>query len=86
MALPLSQRDREYVNFVDNGDGTTSRLVQINGLGSLLEGLVFDAVEATYPSSVVEVYSYKQSGTLVATITVTYTNPSKNIFVSAVRT
>lgn len=29
MALPRDQRDREYLNFTDNGDGTTSRFVKI---------------------------------------------------------
>lgn len=29
MALPLSGKDREYNNFTDNGDGTTSRFVKL---------------------------------------------------------
>lgn len=90
MALPQSQRDREYNNFSDNGDGTTSRYVNVvGGLGSLLSGLVYDYLSASYPNSTTEVYTYKVGGsvgTTVATITVTYTNSTKDIFLSAERT
>jgi hypothetical protein len=90
MALPASQRDREYLNFLDNGDGTTSRLVKLTGsLGSLLEGVNFDFIGATYPNTTTEVYEYKlggPSGTLQATVTVTYTDASKEVFSSAYRT
>lgn len=88
--LSPSQRDREYINFKDNGDGTTSRYVSISsGLGNLLEGLEFDYIGATYPSSTTEVYTYRNGGSLgpvVATITVVYANPSKKNVVSVART
>jgi hypothetical protein len=88
--LSPSQRDREYVNFKDNGDGTTSRYVSISsGLGNLLEGIEFDYIAATYPNATTEVYTYKSggvSGTTVATVTVVYSNASKAELVSVART
>ena len=90
MALSSSQRDREYVNFKDNGDGTTSRYVEVvNNLGNFLDGVEFDYIQASYPNSVTEVYTYKlggSGGTTQAVITVVYTNASKKVFSSAART
>lgn len=90
MALPTTAETREFNNFADNGDGSTSRFAFIKGgVGSLVSGITFDAISVTYPTSSVEVYTYKTggvSGTTVATVTITYSNPSKNTLVSAVRT
>lgn len=57
--------------------------------GSLLEGVSFDAIVASYPNTTTEVYDYKTggaSGTTVATVTVIYTTAAKDFIVSAVRT
>jgi hypothetical protein len=89
MALPQSQRDREFLNFDDNGDGTTSRLVKVTGgLGSLLEGITYDYIGATYPSATTEVYTYRLGGslgTVQATVTVVYTSSSKDTLLSVTR-
>ena len=61
--------------------------VQLNG--GLLVTVPFDAIEAAYPLATQEVYSYKiggLSGALVATITVNYTDASKSVISSVVRT
>jgi hypothetical protein len=95
MALPIATQDREYRNFSDNGDGTTSRFVKIigslsgGGSGGLLDGVIFDAVVGSYPNSVTEIYSLKSgglSGTLTATITVVYTNTSKKLISTVEKT
>lgn len=81
MALSPSQRDREYNNFADNGDGTTSRYMQVTGgLGTILSGVTYDYILASYPSSSSEQYVFKlggSGGTVVATVLVQYTNSSK---------
>lgn len=49
----------------------------------------FDAIVASYPSSIAEVYTYKTggvSGTTVATVTVTYTDSTKEVLSTVVRT
>lgn len=56
--------------------------------GSLVTEL-FDAITVTYPSSTVEVYAYRTggvSGSIVATVTVTYTTSTKDVLTSVVRT
>lgn len=87
MALPATSETREFANFADNGDQTTSRYVKIKGgLGSLLEGYVYDSIVASYPNVTTEVYEYKLggvSGALVVTITVVYTTSTKD-FISTV--
>jgi len=87
MALPTTSETREFANFADNGDGTSARYVKITGgLGSLLEGVEYDSIVASYPNVTTEVYEYRLggvSGTLKATITVVYTTATKD-FLSTV--
>ena len=61
----------------------------IGGEGTILEGVSWDAVSATYPDAVTEVYSFYSgglTGDLQATVTVIYSNASKTDLVSAVKT
>jgi hypothetical protein len=83
--LSSSNNDNEkntYVLVNDNGSQEVAQRVKLTGLGSLLEGIKYDYIAATYPSSTQEVYTYKTGGaggTTVATITVNYTNSSKSV-------
>lgn len=90
MALPTTAETREFYNFADNGNGTTARYVKVSGgLGTFLEGVEFDSLTAAYPSSTVEVYSYRLggiAGAIQATLTVTYTDATKSFVASVVRT
>ena len=59
------------------------------GTGTIISDLDFDAVDTSYPSSTVEVYRYYTgglSGTLLATVTITYQDADKCIIQSIVRT
>jgi hypothetical protein len=59
----------------------------INSLGKLVPES-FDSIVATYPDTVTEVYTYKTgglSGTTVATVTVVYTDSTKEVLTSVVR-
>jgi hypothetical protein len=49
------------------------------GTGSILEGITFDSIEASYPNLTTEVYTYKLSSTTVATITIIYTDSTKDL-------
>lgn len=87
MALPNSRTDREYKKFVETDDGNTA--IRTISVGSLLDGFVYDSVVASYPAGDTEVFEFKTggvSGTLVATVTVTYTDATKESISSAVRT
>ena len=89
MALPTTSETRDFANFSDNGDQTTSRFVKVRGgLGTLLQGVEFDSIVAGYPDPVTETYEYKLggvSGVLNATITVVYIDATKDFISSVVR-
>lgn len=56
--------------------------------GSLLQGVDFNYIGATYPSSTQESYTYRDggaAGTIVAVIDVTYTNSSKSDLLTVFR-
>lgn len=88
MALPKTEQQREFLNFRDNGDGTTSRFVwTLNGgggggsSGGLLDGVLYDFISAAYPNSTTEVYTFKNGGaggTTTAVVTVVYTDSTKD--------
>jgi hypothetical protein len=80
--------ERDYLSFEEIQDQVWARRVKSIGT-SLLAGFEFDSIQASYPDSVTEVYTYKVgglSGNVVATITVIYTNSSKSDILSVVRT
>lgn len=86
MALPSTIQDRDFRNFDDNGDGTTSRFVKILGGsssgGGLLAGVTFDHVSGSYPNAVTEIYTLKNGGsggTTEAVVTVVYTDATKQL-------
>lgn len=69
-------------------DGTKKRLDVSLGL-AMIPGFnvpPYTRIDATYPDTVTEVYVYKDGATTVATITVTYTNATKQYMLSAVKT
>jgi hypothetical protein len=45
----------------------------------------YDEIAATYPDAVTEVYTYKMSGSTVATVTVVYTDLTKNLLLSVTK-
>lgn len=71
MLIPNSRTRR------DGNNGKVDAVV-IEGDIGLLEGVSYDDIQATYPTSSTEVYSYYLAGNLVAQIEVTYSNSSKN--------
>ena len=81
---------------VGTTDGTTtgskyvlkvdSAGIQSNYNMNNLVTVQFDSIYPSYPDSVTEIYVYKKLAATVATVTVIYTNASKNEIVSIVRT
>jgi len=63
-----------------NADGSTNT----NSLNSLVT-VAYDSIYQNNTSGTIEVYTYKKNGSTVATVTVTYTDVSKNTLVSVVR-
>lgn len=66
------------------GNSTLSS-INTKTAGNLLGGVQFDDFQTTFPSSVIEVYSYYLSGVLQATVEITYTNTTKNVTLRARR-
>lgn len=88
MALSDSTLDRERDKFSEGTNGETIVNVKPFSMGNLLEGISFDYIDASYPTISSEVYTYKTggaSGTTVATITVAYTDATKEFISSVTR-
>lgn len=80
--------ERDYLSFEQLSPEEWARRVKGTGL-SVLAGIDWDAVSATYPSNTTEIYAFKTgglSGTVVATVTIVYTNASKDDVLSIERT
>lgn len=87
MALSPTLVDREQAKFVETPAGDTA--VRVGQFGALSSPMNTDAITVEYPSSTVEIYKFRSggvSGTILMTLTVTYTNGSKNYISSVVKT
>lgn len=76
--------ERDYQSFEEIGPSEWARRVTLTG--TFLQGVSFDEMQATYPSSTVEVYTYKKAAATVATLTVTYVAADKEQVLSVVKT
>lgn len=90
MTIPCSIKDRELAKFVEKPDGSGQVAVRVTEAGgSFLAGIEYDAIDISYPSATVEVFEYYTGGlggTLVATVTIIYTDSTKCNIASVVRT
>lgn len=85
--MALTRSDKDFQSFTEV-DGRQARRVTNVGMGNLLEGVVFDYIGAAYPDTTTETYTYKNGGsggTTVATITVIYTDTTKEFISSVTR-
>jgi hypothetical protein len=88
------QADHENM-YRETSDGKVYRRVSLGGsisipgLGGLLAGVTYDYVKATYPNPTTEIYQFKNGGaggTLETTITITYTDATKELIDEVVGT
>ena len=90
MAFSPATRDRERDKFLEHPSGETSvRVFTSGGTGSVVDGVIFDSIQVTYPNATTEVFEYYEgglAGTLNATVTVTYTDATKEDVSTVVRT
>lgn len=82
MALDENINTLEKAKFVETFQGTSVRVSLSGGLAPE----AYDEVQVTYPSSVTEIYTFKLLTVTVSVVTVTYSNSTKEVLVSAVRT
>ena len=80
--------DKEFQKFKELASGEVAVRVTQGGSGTLLEGVTYDYIAATYPTTSSEVYTYRNGGsggTVVATVTVTYSDATKETLTSVER-
>lgn len=78
---------RKSASEVTSGDKSEYKLKTFNVSGMLSE--TYDYVSVAYPSATQEIYTFKiggSGGTTVATITINYTDSTKNYLSSAEKT
>jgi len=75
--MPLSPNinNREFDKFVLDAEGNTA--VRVLPDAGWVSGQVGRKIEATYPNSVTEVYTYKLNAATLFALTVVYTTSSK---------
>lgn len=69
----------------NSDDGTGRRALHVKMSGAIV-AVNYDQILATYPDSVTEVYTYKLTGSTVATVTVVYTDSTKANLASVTKT
>lgn len=68
------------------GSAVSIIIENIENLQGLLRGVAYDAVYGTYPDGKTEVYDFQLMAVSQAEITITYTDASKRLLESAIRT
>jgi len=92
MTIPCSVKDLELKKFVESPPDSSDTAVRVKisgGSGSLISGIEYDSISVTYPNALTEIFSYYingLTGTLVATVTVGYTDATKEDISTVVKT
>lgn len=84
MALRPAVSDREMAKFVEK-DG--KHVVQVTGIESFSPPPETDAITASYPDAITEIYEYRQggiAGAILKTVTVVYVDSTKESLTSVV--
>jgi hypothetical protein len=79
----------DYQQVIRNSHDEPNQAVRTIDVGGLLAGVVYDYVSVNYATSTQEVYTYKTggaSGTTTATITLNYTDTTKQSLSNASKT
>ena len=86
MALSTAVRDNEASKFRDAGNGKSKVAVVTEGdVNGLLSGASYDEIQATYPTTTTELYTYYLDSSSVAVVEITYTDSTKKVFLRARR-
>jgi len=78
--------DVSVQNFPDNVDVTVQNFPAAIPSGSILDGIEWDNVAVTYPTTTQEVYTFSESAVTVATITVDFVDATKDQVSNVART
>jgi len=69
----------------NSDDGSGRRALHVRSLAQLVSEK-YDAIYVINPTTTTEIYTYKLTGTTVATVTVIYTDATKDVLDAVVRT
>lgn len=86
--MPSSFRDREYKKFRDSDTGTSVAITgsRNDGVVSVdTAGVQWDEIITTFPSAIIELFTYKYLSVIVQTVTVTYESAAKKTVISVVK-
>ena len=82
----LMDSDEQYLGNSPGPDGRGRLHTLAQSAGTILDGVEYDEIQAAYPDAVTEVYQYLLASVLQATVTVIYTDATKDLITSVVRT
>ena len=82
----LMDSDAQYIGNSAGSDGRGRLHTLSQSSGTILDGIEYDQIIASYPDTVTEIYQYFLSSSLQATITVVYTDATKNLIQSVAKT
>lgn len=85
MTLPSSINDLEKQKFRESSSGVVVAVVTDGDVSGLLSGIQYDDIQASFPNSTTEIYTYLKDSVIVAQIQITYSNASKATFLRAQR-
>lgn len=78
-------KDREHHKFIESPTRPNKTAIEISGAVTNVSPFgLFDKIAASYPTATSEVYTYSLSGSVIGTITVDYTDDTKEVFSQAV--
>ena len=82
--ISTSVKDNEAAKFKNTNDGTAVRVATSGDMSGILKDVSYDDIQAAYPNDTTEIFTYILGSIDQATITVTYTDSTKN-FVARIR-
>lgn len=80
-----SLQDGIYKAIREVDNKSTEIATKSSSIESLLSGISFDDIQATYPDALTSIYTYYLAGNQVAQIEVTYGQPNQKEFLRARR-
>ena len=78
----LTRHDREFFSYTEPSTGIVAKRVEIAKSNELILGSDYDNIAVTYPTNIREVFTFSLSAVTVRTVTVDYSNSSKNFIIN----
>lgn len=83
MSISTDVRDNEAKKFRDGSLGPQVAVTTEGDVNGLLSGVQYDDIQATFPTSTTELYTYLKQTITVAQVEVTYSDSTKKTLIRA---